>query len=63
MPAPALGSFLRLAQAGLPQGVSIDVVDYMPEQEKARYVPDRELLELKDQLEDMGGASKKPRKK
>ena len=51
-------TFLRLAQQGLPQGVDLSVVEHSEEMDEARYVPDRELLELKNQLEDM----RKPKK-
>lgn len=46
-------TFLRLAQDGLPEGVDLQVVEHTPDMDELRYVPDRELLELKNQLEDM----------
>lgn len=59
--APIYPTLLRLAQAGLPEGISFEVVEHCPEHDEIRYVPDRELLELKDQLEEMGGA-RRPKK-
>lgn len=50
---------LRLAQAAQPEGVSITVVEHAEEHEECRYVPDNELLDLKSQLDDMGGPIKK----
>lgn len=46
-------TFLRLAQEALPEGVELNVVEHTHDVEELRYVPDRELIELKTQLEDM----------
>lgn len=62
MPAPIFGILLRLAHAGLPAGVSLEVVEHQKEHDEIRYVPDKELIELKDQLDEMGGARKKKKK-
>lgn len=56
---PVYPLFLRLAQAGLPEGVELNVVEHNEDIEEVRYVPDRELLELKSQLEDMRALKKK----
>ncbi|XP_047992324.1 uncharacterized protein LOC125231024 [Leguminivora glycinivorella] len=64
VPAWALGSLLRCARAMLPQGCELRVHEHAVEHEETRYVPDNQLLELKQQLEVMGGsrADKKKRK-
>ncbi|XP_063538254.1 uncharacterized protein LOC134747588 [Cydia strobilella] len=64
VPAWALGTLLRCARAALPQGCELHVHEHAVEHEEIRYVPDNQLLELKQQLEDMGGsrAEKKKRK-
>lgn len=51
-------TFVRLAQEGLPEGVDLNVAEHTEEMEEARYVPDKELQELKNQLEDMRGPVK-----
>ncbi|KAH8269321.1 hypothetical protein KR018_003661, partial [Drosophila ironensis] len=55
--APVYPQFLRLAQAALPEGVSLLVQEHTDDCEERRYVPDKELLDLKSELERMGGAS------
>lgn len=61
MQAPFYPMLLRLAQAALPEGVSLEVSEHTDDDDEVRYVPDRDLLELKQQLDDLGGpiASKK----
>uniref|UniRef100_A0A6M2DMR1 Putative 28s ribosomal protein s10 mitochondrial n=1 Tax=Xenopsylla cheopis TaxID=163159 RepID=A0A6M2DMR1_XENCH len=44
---------LRILQATLPQGVTVNVHEHLDEHEEIRYVPDKELIELKTQLETM----------
>ncbi|XP_076643778.1 mitochondrial ribosomal protein L48 [Halictus rubicundus] len=44
---------IRLLEATLPVGVSLHVSTYNPEIEDKRYVPDKELLDLKTELDDM----------
>ncbi|CAH2076384.1 unnamed protein product, partial [Iphiclides podalirius] len=61
VPAWALGTLLRVARAILPEGCSLNVHEHTVEHEEIRYVPDNELLDLKQQLEDMGGS--RPEKK
>lgn len=54
--------FLRFIQSGLPEGVTLSVVHHTEFLEESRYVPDKDLLDLKQQLEDAGGASRPSRK-
>lgn len=63
IPAPVISTFLRLAQAGLPQSVSIELLQHEPEFDEVRYVPDKELEDAKELLEEMGGARRPKRKK
>lgn len=53
--APLYNLFLRIAQASLPEGIMIDVDHHSTDEEERRYVPDKDLLELRTQLDDMGG--------
>lgn len=62
--APVYPVFLRIAQAALPEGVQLSVQEHSDEFEERRYVPDRDLLDLKAELErmqtgGMGGPKKK----
>ncbi|XP_035912171.1 uncharacterized protein LOC118512187 [Anopheles stephensi] len=57
--APLYPLLLRTLQAALPEGVTLKVTEHSWDQEEARYVPDRDLKELKQQLDEMGGASRK----
>ncbi|XP_038214996.1 uncharacterized protein LOC119834645 [Zerene cesonia] len=61
VPAWALGTLLRVSRALLPEGCTLNVHEHTVEHEDIRYVPDNELLDLKQQLEDMGGS--RPEKK
>ncbi|XP_059613991.1 uncharacterized protein LOC132260085 [Phlebotomus argentipes] len=56
--APTYPTLLRVLQAALPEGVTLEVLEHSDEQEEIKYVPDTELLQLKAQLEDM----RKPKK-
>lgn len=60
--APSYCLFLRIAQATLPEGVMLDVIEHTVDEEERRYVPDKDLLELRTQLDDMGGASTSKKK-
>jgi large subunit ribosomal protein L48 len=60
--APSYNVFLRFIQSGLPEGVNLSVVHHTDLIEESRYVPDKELLELKDQLDKAGGPILKTRK-
>ncbi|XP_036328689.1 39S ribosomal protein L48, mitochondrial [Rhagoletis pomonella] len=62
--APIYPVFLRIAQAALPAGVQLSVQEHSEELEERRYVPDRDLLDLKAELGrmqtgNMGGPKKK----
>ncbi|XP_047520068.1 uncharacterized protein LOC125059617 [Pieris napi] len=61
VPAWALGTLLRVSRALLPEGCTLNVHEHTIEHEDIRYVPDNELLTLKQQLDDMGGS--RPEKK
>ncbi|XP_014356798.2 uncharacterized protein LOC106709492 [Papilio machaon] len=63
VPAWALGTLLRLARAYLPEGCTLNVHEHTVDHEEIRYVPDNELLELKQQLEDMGGSRQENKKR
>ncbi|GFG39240.1 hypothetical protein Cfor_00716 [Coptotermes formosanus] len=51
--------FFEVLQTALPEGLSMTVHEHKEEHEEVRYVPDVQLLELKSQLEDLGGPTKK----
>lgn len=57
--APMYPMFLRIAQAALPEGVELSVQEHNDECEERRYVPDKDLLELKAELEKMQTGGKK----
>ncbi|XP_050347178.1 uncharacterized protein LOC126771364 [Nymphalis io] len=63
VPAWALGTLLRVSRALLPEGCTLNVHEHTPEHEEVRYVPDNELIELKQQLDDMGGSRTEKKKK
>lgn len=63
LPAHFYPIYLRLAQAALPEGVTLNVVEHQPEMDEIRYVPDTQLKELQEELEDLGGARKKKKKR
>lgn len=64
MPAHFFPVYLRLVQAALPEGVTLNVVEHQPDvHEEIRYVPDTELKELQEELEELGGARKMKKKK
>ncbi|XP_055528532.1 39S ribosomal protein L48, mitochondrial [Wyeomyia smithii] len=54
--APLYPMFVRILQAALPEGVTLTVSEHTPDVEDARFVPDRDLLELKQKLDEMGGS-------
>lgn len=60
--APIYPVFLRFVQSGLPEGVKLSVLHHTDLIEESRYVPDKELLELKDQLDKAGGPLKTSRR-
>lgn len=55
VPVPLYAVLVRTCQAALPEGVSLRIVEHSEDHEEIRYVPDKELIELKEQLDDMGG--------
>lgn len=55
--------YLRLIQAALPEGVTLKVVHHEPKIEEIRFVPDTQLKELQEELQDLGGARKTKKKK
>jgi large subunit ribosomal protein L48 len=55
-----VGSVLfEVLQTALPEGVSMTVHEHKEEYEEMRYIPDVQLLELKSQLEELGGPTVK----
>jgi large subunit ribosomal protein L48 len=55
-----VGSILfEVLQTALPEGVSMTVHEHKEEYEEIRYIPDVQLLELKSQLEELGGPTVK----
>lgn len=63
VPATAFPIFLRMVQESTPEGVSIKVDTSTDEEQKMRYIPDNQLLGLKQELEDLGGPRDRRRKK
>lgn len=55
--------YLRLVQAALPEGITLNVVEHQPEFDEIRYVPDTDLKQLQDELDELGGARKSKKKK
>ncbi|KAJ0175577.1 hypothetical protein K1T71_008736 [Dendrolimus kikuchii] len=64
VPGWALSTLVRVTRAVLPEGCTLNVHEHTVEHEEVRYVPDNQLIELKQQLQDMGGsrAERKKRK-
>lgn len=60
--APTYPLFIRFIQSGLPVGVTLSVVHNTDFLEESRYVPDKDLIDLKAQLEAAGGPLSKGRK-
>nr|CAD7570476.1 unnamed protein product [Timema californicum] len=59
LPSTVAPVFLEVIQAALPEGVSLSVHEHTQEQEELRYIPDSQLLELKTELDTLGGPSTK----
>lgn len=53
--APIYPVFLRIIRAALPEGVELTIQENTEDLEERRYVPDRDLLELKAELGRIGG--------
>lgn len=60
--APTYPLFVRFIQSGLPEGVTLSVVHHTDILEESRYVPDKDLIELKTQLDAAGGPIVKTRR-
>lgn len=52
---PSYPLFVRFIQQGLPEGVTLSVVHQTDFLEESRFVPDKDLLDLRSQLEAAGG--------
>ncbi|OWR41585.1 large ribosomal subunit protein mL48 [Danaus plexippus] len=63
VPAWALGTLLRVSRALLPEGCTLNVHEHTQAHDEIRYVPDNDLIELKQQLEEMGGSRAERKKK
>lgn len=63
MQGPIYPIFLRFIEAGLPEGVTIKCINHTEDLEESRYVPDKDLLDLKVQLDSMGGPTAPTKKK
>lgn len=50
--------YITVLEAGLPEGVMLDIEEYDSEKEKFRYVPDKTLLDLKGELEELNAPRK-----
>lgn len=53
--APKYPLFVRFIQSGLPEGVTLSIVHHTDFLEESRYVPDKDLIDLKAQLDAAGG--------
>lgn len=53
--APTYPLFVRFIQSGLPEGVTFSVVHHTDVLEESRYVPDKDLIDAKAQLDAAGG--------
>ncbi|XP_046416263.1 39S ribosomal protein L48, mitochondrial [Neodiprion fabricii] len=53
---------LRMIDASLPEGVTVNVVKHEPEHEEIRHVPNKDLMELKEQLDMVGKTTGKKKK-
>ncbi|XP_018018993.1 probable 28S ribosomal protein S10, mitochondrial [Hyalella azteca] len=61
MPSLVLPVLLEVLQAGLPEGVELYVDHHSEEAEKIRYVPNKELRELQQELKDVHNPPVAPR--
>lgn len=50
---PKLPILIRMMEAALPEGVTMTVDEWTLEKDELRYVPDKELMDLKVELEGM----------
>ncbi|XP_046388193.1 uncharacterized protein LOC124157498 isoform X2 [Ischnura elegans] len=51
--------FFDVLHEALPEGVKVRIHEHLDEHEEVRYVPDFELIQLKTELETLGGPSKR----
>lgn len=56
VPSTTFPTLLRLLEASLPEGVTLQARPHMDEYDEVRYVPDQELKQLKTQLDDIAQA-------
>ncbi|XP_067009692.1 large ribosomal subunit protein mL48 [Anabrus simplex] len=59
VPNTLLSVLLEVLKTSLPEGVTLRVHEHLPEHEEIRYVPDNELIELKNLLESLSIQKKK----
>ena len=59
LPSTVGAIFFEVLQTALPEGVTFSVYKHVDHYEEIRYIPDSRLIELKTQLEELGGPSKK----
>jgi len=59
LPSTLAGTFIEVIQAGLPEGVELTLKEHTLIDTEIRFIPDLELKELRTQLDDLGGPSKK----
>ncbi|XP_026272009.1 uncharacterized protein LOC113202134 [Frankliniella occidentalis] len=57
LPASKLGTVIEVIQAAIPTGVTCSIVENTEEEIKSRYIPDREMNALQQELEELGGPS------
>lgn len=58
VPSVRLKLFIRALHKEIPPGVLLDIEEWSYEKEKFRFIPDKELLDLKGELEEI----QKPKK-
>jgi large subunit ribosomal protein L48 len=59
LPSTICSILFEVLQTALPEGVSMTVHEHKEDYEEVRYIPDVQLLELKSQLEELGGPNVK----
>ncbi|XP_044750035.1 39S ribosomal protein L48, mitochondrial [Coccinella septempunctata] len=50
---------IRAIEASAPMGVTVNIIPHEPYHDEIRYIPDTELRQLKQELDDLGGPVKK----
>ncbi|KAG8197158.1 hypothetical protein JTE90_011319 [Oedothorax gibbosus] len=63
LPAYCATNFFEVIQSSLPMGVTVDVHPHEPKHDEIRYIPDFELLVLKEQLQELTNLDSTPVKK